>query len=145
MKQNVTYLIWMKNNDSVVKKCKFHTFWSISDLIYILGHYGFIFGPMTKKIYMLNKGIISFKMTPHLSILDENWLHWNFGGIIFLKSSVKGGKGQSYFNDYYFCNLHIPRILGVCSVSLAFSDKLLLGSEGVCAISGGGRFIGDLW
>ena len=49
-------------------------------------------------------------------------------------SPIKGKKGQRYFNDYYICKVHIPTILGVCSVSWALSVKLFLGSGGVCQL-----------
>ena len=45
-----------------------------------------------------------------------------------LLSPVKCRKGQSYFNDYYFCNLRISRITGVCLVSLTLFVKPILSS-----------------
>ena len=51
--------------------------------------------------------------------------------IFFIKKSnkcpIKGKKGQSCFNNDYICNVHIPTIHMVCSVSLALFVKPILG------------------
>ena len=43
--------------------------------------------------------------------------------------------GQRYFNDDYICNVHIPTIHVVCSVSRALFVKPILGFGQVCRVN----------
>ena len=99
--KHFTHLIWIKNNDCIVKKNKIFTFWSSLDLICILGHFGFIFIPMTKIFCMVTKGIISFKMTPYMPVSNENFF-LKILGVVIEEILCKRGEGTKLFQRLLF-------------------------------------------